>query len=148
MQALCLARGLSSIGRPALRGGSVIPRPLPGGEGEVEIGWQLHPDSWGNGFASEAVSSVLDRGFADGVPEVWAVTHLDNTRSVAVCRRIGMQLLGIAHRWYHEPSLMFWIGSRPDDSAPRALRLLPRMGEDPLRSADLMKESGNARSDR
>ena len=28
-------------------------------------------------------------------------------------RRIGMQLLGITHRWYHEPSLMFWTGSRP-----------------------------------
>jgi RimJ/RimL family protein N-acetyltransferase len=93
--------------------GSVILKPLPDGEGEVEIGWQLHPDSWGNGFASEAARAVLDRGFADGLPEVWAVTYLDNTRSVAVCRRIGMRLLGITHRWYHEPSLMFWIGSSP-----------------------------------
>jgi RimJ/RimL family protein N-acetyltransferase len=33
--------------------GSVILKPLPDGEGEVEIGWQLHPDSWGHGFASE-----------------------------------------------------------------------------------------------
>jgi RimJ/RimL family protein N-acetyltransferase len=94
--------------------GSVILKPLPDSEGEVEIGWQLHPDSWGNGFASEAASAVLDRGFADGLSEVWAVTDLDNTRSVAVCRRLGMQLLGITHRWYHEPSLMFWIGTRPD----------------------------------
>jgi RimJ/RimL family protein N-acetyltransferase len=93
--------------------GSVILKPLPGGEGEVEIGWQLHPDSWGNGFASEAARAVLDHGFADGLPEVWAVTDLDNQRSVAVCRRIGMSLLGITHRWYHEPSLMFWIGSGP-----------------------------------
>jgi RimJ/RimL family protein N-acetyltransferase len=106
--------------------GSVILKPLPDGEGEVEIGWQLHPDSWGNGFASEAASAVLDRGVADGLPEVCAVTYLDNHRSVAVCRRIGMSLLGITHRWYHEPSLMFWIGSRPgqepslepDQSAP------------------------------
>jgi RimJ/RimL family protein N-acetyltransferase len=42
--------------------GSVILKPLPDGEGEVEIGWQLHPDSWGNGFASEAASAVLERG--------------------------------------------------------------------------------------
>jgi RimJ/RimL family protein N-acetyltransferase len=93
--------------------GSIILKPLPDGEGEVEIGWQLHPDSWGKGFASEAASAVLDRGFADGLPEVRAVTYPDNTRSVAVCRRIGMQLLGITRRWYHEPSLMFWTGSRP-----------------------------------
>ena len=93
--------------------GSVILKPLPDGEGEVEIAWQLHPDSWGNGFASEAASAVLDRGFAGGLPEVWAVTYLDNKRSVAVCERIGMRLLGITCRWYHEPSLMFWVGSRP-----------------------------------
>jgi RimJ/RimL family protein N-acetyltransferase len=93
--------------------GSVILKPLPDGQDEVEIGWQLHPDSWGNGFASEAARAVLDHGLADGLPEVWAVTDLDNTRSVAVCRRIGMSLLGITHRWYHEPSLLFWIGSRP-----------------------------------
>jgi RimJ/RimL family protein N-acetyltransferase len=93
--------------------GSVILKPLPNNDGEVEIGWQLHPNSWGNGFASEAASAVLDRGFADGLSEVWAVTDLDNTRSAAVCRRIGMGLLGITHRWYHEPSLMFWAGSRP-----------------------------------
>src|ERR1700749_2247877 len=34
--------------------GSVILKPLPDGEGEVEIGWQLHPDSWGHGFGREA----------------------------------------------------------------------------------------------
>ena len=109
--------------------GSVILKPLPDGEGEVEIGWQLHPDSWGNGFASEAASAVLDRGFAGGLPEVWAVTYLDNKRSVAVCERIGMGLLGITCRWYHEPSLMFWVGSRPgqepslrpDQSAPAGI---------------------------
>ncbi len=115
-----------SSGRPV---GSVIFKALPDGEGEIEIGWQLHPDSWGNGFASEAAAAVLQRGFADGVPEVWAVMYLDNHRSAAVCRRIGMQLLGITHRWYHEPSLMFWIGSKsgqepslgPDQPAPAEL---------------------------
>ena len=90
--------------------GSVILKPLPDGEGEVEIGWQLHPDSWGKGFASEAAGAVLEPGLA----EVWAVTYLDNHRSAAVCRRIGMQLLGITTRWYDEPHLMFWTGSRPD----------------------------------
>lgn len=91
--------------------GTVILQPLPNGEGEVEIGWHLHPDSWGKGFASEAARAVLRRGFADGLPEIWAVTDLDNHRSVAVCRRIGMRLLGVTHRWYHDPSLMFWAGS-------------------------------------
>ena len=101
---------------------------------KVEIGWHLHPDSWGNGFATEAAVAVLRRGFADGLLEVWAVTDPGNHRSAAVCRRIGMQLLGITHRWYHEPSLMFWTGSRagqepsigPDLPVPPGLAPLSR----------------------
>ena len=97
--------------------GSVLLRPLPHGEGVVEIGWHLHPDSWGKGYASEAAAAVLDRAFADGLDEVWAVTYPDNDRSVAVCRRVGMHLLGITRRWYDEPLLMFWRGSN-DDQQP------------------------------
>jgi RimJ/RimL family protein N-acetyltransferase len=110
--------------------GSVLLKPLPNGDGEIEIGWHLHPDSWGRGVATEAASVLLAHGFANGVEEVWAVTHLDNDRSVAVCRKIGMRLLGITNRWYPGPSLMFWAGSRaaqepsfgPDEEAPIALR--------------------------
>lgn len=100
-----------SSGIPA---GTVLLKPLPDGNGEIEIGWHLHPDSWGRGLASEAASALLHRAFTDCLDEVWAVTHLDNHRSVAVCNRIGMRLLGITRRWYHEPSLMFWAGSRAD----------------------------------
>jgi RimJ/RimL family protein N-acetyltransferase len=95
--------------------GSVLLKPLPNGEGEIEIGWHLHPDSWGIGLASEAASAVLARAFAEiGLEEVWAVTHLDNDRSARVCERIGMRLLGVTNRWYPEPSLMFWVGAGPD----------------------------------
>jgi RimJ/RimL family protein N-acetyltransferase len=103
-----------STGVPA---GTVILQRLPDSDGEVEIGWHLHPDSWGQGFASEAAAAVLARGFANGLAEVWAVTDLENHRSAAVCRRIGMRLLGVTHRWYHGPSLMFWAGS-PADQVP------------------------------
>ena len=100
--------------RSGVPAGSVILQELPDGDGEVEIGWQLHPDHWGRGFASEAAGAVLRRSLADGLPELWAVTYLDNHRSAAVCRRIGMRLLGVTSRWYHEPHLMFWAGSTPD----------------------------------
>jgi RimJ/RimL family protein N-acetyltransferase len=99
-----------SSGVPA---GTLLLKPLPDGDGEIEIGWHFHPDRWGMGFASESAAALLERGFADGLEEVWAVTHLDNGRSMAVCTRIGMRLLGITHRWYHVPSRMFWAGARP-----------------------------------
>lgn len=94
--------------------GTVMLKPLPDGDGEVEIGWHFHPDSWGRGFATEAAAALLARGFEYGLDEIWAVTTLDNDRSAAVCRRIGMRLLGVTNRWYHEPTLMFWAGASED----------------------------------
>jgi RimJ/RimL family protein N-acetyltransferase len=91
--------------------GSVLLKPLPDSAAEIEIGWHLHPDSWGRGLATEAAGALLARGFALGLPEIWAVTHLDNRRSARVCEKIGMRLLGVTHRWYREPSLMFWAGT-------------------------------------
>jgi Acetyltransferase (GNAT) domain len=69
-----------------------------------------HPNGWGHGFASEAAGAVLERGSADGLPEVWAVMYHDKHRSEAVSRRIGMQLLGITHHRHREPLPMYWTG--------------------------------------
>jgi RimJ/RimL family protein N-acetyltransferase len=80
--------------------GSVLFKPLPNGVGEVEVGWHLHPDSWGHGYATEAARAVIERGFGAGVPEVYAVVRPGNEASVAVCRRLGMQPLGRFRRWY------------------------------------------------
>jgi len=93
--------------------GSVLLKALPEGGGEIEIAWQMHPDSWGRGLATEAADAVLARGFKAGLNEVWAVTYVDNRRSARVCEKLGMRLLGITHRWYDHPSLMFWIGAHP-----------------------------------
>jgi RimJ/RimL family protein N-acetyltransferase len=80
--------------------GTVLFKPLPNGVGEVEVGWHLHPDSWGHGYATEAARTVIDRGFSGGVPEVYAVVRPGNEASMAVCRRLGMTPLGRLRRWY------------------------------------------------
>ena len=56
----------------------------------VEVGWRLHPDHWGQGYATEAARASLDAGFAAGVDEIVAFTTTSNTRSQAVMERIGM----------------------------------------------------------
>jgi RimJ/RimL family protein N-acetyltransferase len=106
--------------------GSVLLKPLPDGAGEIEVGWHLHPDSWGRGLATDAARLLVARGFDLGLLEIWAVTHVNNHRSARVCEKLGMRLLGVTDRWYHEPSLMFWIGAgegqepslSPDRPAP------------------------------
>ncbi len=80
--------------------GTVLFKPLPNGVGEVEVGWHLHPDSWGHGYATEAARAVIDRGFAAGVPEVYAVVRPGNQASMAVCARLGMEPIGRFRRWY------------------------------------------------
>ena len=80
--------------------GTVLFKPLPNGVGEVEVGWHLHPDSWGHGYATEAARAVIDRGFAAGVPEVYAVVRPGNDASMAVCARLGMAPIGRTRRWY------------------------------------------------
>jgi RimJ/RimL family protein N-acetyltransferase len=90
--------------------GTVLLLTLPNDEnGEVEIGWHLHPDAWGQGYASEAARAVLAHGFAAGLPEILAVTHLDNHPSMGVCRKLGMQAQGVVEKWYDGPSELFRI---------------------------------------
>ncbi len=90
--------------------GTVLLLTLPNDEhGEVEIGWHLHPDSWGLGYASEAASAVLAHGFAAGLPEIIAVAHTNNVASIAVMRRIGMTDHGVVEKWYDDPSACFII---------------------------------------
>jgi RimJ/RimL family protein N-acetyltransferase len=93
----CWAIDPLSGGSPA---GTVLFKPLPNGVGEVEVGWHLHPDSWGRGYATEAARAVVDRGFDGGLPEVYAVVRPGNEPSLAVCRRLGMTPLGRMRRWY------------------------------------------------
>jgi RimJ/RimL family protein N-acetyltransferase len=90
--------------------GTVLLLTLPNAEhGEVEIGWHLHPDSWGSGYATEAARAVLGHAFAAGLPEVLAVTHLDNWPSQGVARKIGMTDQGVVEKWYDDPSQLFRI---------------------------------------
>jgi RimJ/RimL family protein N-acetyltransferase len=76
-------------------------RPLGGvmligldGTDPTQVGWYLHPDSTGHGYATEACAAVLAFGLAQGLDEVRAVIDVANTPSLAVARRLGMRHLG------------------------------------------------------
>jgi RimJ/RimL family protein N-acetyltransferase len=56
----------------------------------VEVGWRLHPDWWGHGYATEAAAASLRVGFESGLEEIVAFTTTLNTRSQAVMARLGM----------------------------------------------------------
>ncbi|SFH53025.1 GNAT family N-acetyltransferase [Planctomicrobium piriforme] len=57
----------------------------------VEIGWRIAREFWGNGYATEAAQACLDLGFQTlGLKEIVAFTVPANLRSRAVMERLGM----------------------------------------------------------
>ena len=60
-------------------------------EGDIEIGWRLREDAWGQGYAREAASASLDWGWTNLVaPRIVAITMQANRRSWGLMERIGM----------------------------------------------------------
>ena len=78
--------------------GAVLPLP-PEGE-DLEIGWQLAPDAWGQGYAAEAGHALAHYAFDHGEEELFAVVRPRNTRGVATARRVGMEWVGETDKYY------------------------------------------------
>jgi RimJ/RimL family protein N-acetyltransferase len=81
-------------------GGAVL-LPLPPDNVDLEMGWELHPDAWGSGYAAEAGRAIARWAFAEGLDEIMAVARPANTRAVATARRIGMEWVGETDKYYN-----------------------------------------------
>jgi RimJ/RimL family protein N-acetyltransferase len=80
--------------------GGISLHPLPVEEQDVEIGWQIAPEHWGNGYATEAGAALLERAFANDVDEVFALVRPANKRAEAAARRVGMTWVGETEKYY------------------------------------------------
>jgi RimJ/RimL family protein N-acetyltransferase len=58
-----------------------------------DVGWHLHPDSRGFGYATEAAAGAIAKGFGEGASTVFASVYSTNARSIAVCQRLHMEQL-------------------------------------------------------
>jgi RimJ/RimL family protein N-acetyltransferase len=92
--------------------GNMLLKPAPLSQGvtravPVEIGWHLHPDAQGFGYATEAACAVLNDAAQNGLRAVIAVTDPRNVASQRVCSRLGMQLRGSTKDFYDEQNLLF-----------------------------------------
>ena len=64
-----------------------------------EIGFILHPDHWGRGYASEALTPVLDRAFdVHGLAKVEADVDPRNIASLNLLTRLGFRETGRKER--------------------------------------------------
>lgn len=77
---------------------------------EWEIGWTLHPQVWGKGYASEGARALLGYAFSQlNAHRVVAFCHAENNASLRVMERIGMRCDGrlreticLNGTWYDE----------------------------------------------
>jgi RimJ/RimL family protein N-acetyltransferase len=57
-----------------------------------EIGWMVHPDAWGQGYASEAARRVVDFAFKElDAHRVVAFCDVENRASERVMQKLGMR---------------------------------------------------------
>jgi RimJ/RimL family protein N-acetyltransferase len=61
-----------------------------GPDAEIEIGWTLARDAWGNGYATEAALAVRDWARAEhGFDRLISLIHPDNGASMRVAEKLG-----------------------------------------------------------
>ena len=61
--------------------------------GSIELGYVIHPDHWGRGYATDALKLALGELFALGYREVRAGAFAENTASLRVMEKAGMEKL-------------------------------------------------------
>jgi RimJ/RimL family protein N-acetyltransferase len=98
-----------------LIGGATL-LPLPPDD-EFEIGWQLRPDAWGHGYATEAGLAMAEWAFDQGIEQVIALVRPTNSRAAATVRRIGMEWIGETEKYHGLRLQVFRL--RPGDLSPR-----------------------------
>ena len=82
-----------------LVGGAIL-LPLPPGDEDLEFGWQVAREHWGQGYAGEAGRALAKWAFGHGEEELFAVVRPSNTRAAAVALRIGMEWVGETDKYY------------------------------------------------
>lgn len=76
------------IGNCGIRKASVEAR-------EADIGYELSPEQWGHGYATEAARAVVEFGFAElKVHRIWSWCIADNVASAHVLEKLGLKLEG------------------------------------------------------
>lgn len=66
----------------------------------AEVGYELHPSYWGNGYATEAIHKVIQYGFSNlKLNRIGAVVFIENSNSKYLLEKLGFQKEGILHSY-------------------------------------------------
>jgi ribosomal-protein-alanine N-acetyltransferase len=101
---------------------------------KADIGYELDPDFWGRGYATEAARAIVRFGFDElGLHRIWSWCIADNLASARVLERLGMCREGrlreneyFKDRWWD--TLLYGILEhewRAQQGRPKSLRAKP-----------------------
>jgi RimJ/RimL family protein N-acetyltransferase len=73
---------------------------------KADVGYALSPRFWGEGVATEALSSLVEWASAQSsIYRIWAVCDVDNLASSRVLEKVGMQREGLLRRYTMHPNI-------------------------------------------
>lgn len=79
----------------------------------VDIGFAFLPDSWQQGFATEATSAVMDFAFQDlGLEKIIAITQPDNIASIKTLDKMGLSFAGMTRLGDEDIDLLLYAIER------------------------------------
>ncbi len=79
-------------------------------ERDIEVGWHIAQNHWGQGIATEIGTACLRHGFESvGLDAIIAVAYPENTASTHVMDKLGMQSLGMSDRYYNADIALYSI---------------------------------------
>ena len=79
---------------------------------DIEVGYRLLHEAWGQGFATEGATELVRYGFDDlGVDRIIGVTHPDNRASQRVLMKAGLAEAGWGR--YYDQQLRVFAANNP-----------------------------------
>ncbi|MFN7250607.1 MAG: GNAT family N-acetyltransferase [Anaerobacillus sp.] len=69
----------------------------------AEIGYELHPNHWRKGYATEVITKILDYGFNDlGLTRIGAVVFVENVASNQLLLSLGFVKEGVLKQYMYQ----------------------------------------------
>jgi RimJ/RimL family protein N-acetyltransferase len=78
----------------------------------ASTGYVFARDAWGRGYATEALTAMVDLARSIGIERLYAICHADHRASARVLEKCGFDLEGTLRRYVEFPNL---VPGRPQD---------------------------------
>jgi len=83
--------------------------------GDMELAYRLRRDRWGRGYATEAATAWVAKGFGPlDLPQIVAVVEPDHVVSKHILEKVGMRF--VERRTHHGKLVDYMVLERPNES--------------------------------